>query len=133
MHSQPTHLVPIKTRRLIRTYSRAVAASTLFGALLSLSSGLYAQNYVDLTGDFPQGTESPKGVPGAQFDGSSHSLPVPLPLEVTVQDLFPTAAEAGGRFTALILVRNTGKEPHSIAVSRDFAVLKAGNQGKQEL
>jgi hypothetical protein len=50
-----------------------------------------------------------------------------------VQDLFPTAAEAGGRFTALILVRNTGKEPHSIAVSRDFAVLKAGNQGKQEL
>ena len=89
----------------------------------------WPQAYLDLTTQIPQTSESPRGIPGGRFGSAVPEIT--LPIEVTLQDLYPAAVEARGRVTALILIRNVGKESLAIPASRDFAVLKAGNEGQR--
>jgi len=55
-------------------------------------------------------------------------------VEVTITNLWPSAATHGGRITAEILIRNLGKEPIAIPASQDFAnVPMAGKKDRRIL
>ncbi len=101
--------------------------------LLSACSMLHAQTYVDLTTEARQGPGGPQGGPAMRIMTFDHGQPTPLPIEVTVQDLYPVAIEITGRMTAVIRLRNVGQEPIAVPVSRDFSVLKPGNEDQRIL
>ena len=95
------------------------------------------QFYLDLTTPLPESAAG-MGVPGTVIFGSTHSglrrLAPTLPLEVTIQDLYPAAVTPLDQVTVAVLIRNTGSSSIPIPISRDFAaVLKRGNADQSEL
>jgi len=78
------------------------------------------------------------GIPGQRFGWIEHVGQVPklapLPLEVTIQDLWPLSATDRDKFSGDILVRNIGKEPVVIPTSRRYMeVVKKGNHDQRTL
>jgi hypothetical protein len=103
----------------------------VFAGVFSACGVAWPQAYLDLTTPISESSEGPRGFPGGRIGNSAAAAP--LPVEVTLQDLYPTGVEASGRLTALVLIRNVGKGPLAVPASRDFGVLKAGNQGQRML
>ena len=120
-----------ETERVCRASAGLKRASALLACLLSASGGAHAQTYIDLTTEFSQPSGSPGFGPGV--GSGAHSARIALPMEVTLQDFYSPAIEPLGLATALIVIRNIGRDPLVIPVSRDLATLKANNQDRRWL
>lgn len=60
--------------------------------------------------------------------------PTPLPLKVSITNLWPASLGVTGRINADILVQNIGREPVEIPASGDFAsVMRLGNKDRRIL
>jgi hypothetical protein len=120
-------------RRVTRWRFLALVASVPFVSLVARPADLI----LDLTKARPDNTGH-LGVPGRRVGGVEHGgkapKAIPLPLEVTVQQLWPLTASYRDKFAAEILVRNMGMEPVAIPISRNYLeVVKPGNQDQRML